>query len=469
MAMPPAFTASYQGFVNGESASNLVGSLGFATNEPPGRYASAGSYTITPYGLSSGNYDITFVPNTLAVYQRVLTITAANKSMTYGAALPTLTATYSGFASGETAQNLTKQPTLTTTAKVGSPVKSYPIVASGATISNYSMSYVSGTLTVTKATPTVVIYSSASTAVSGQPVVLVAKVTAPPSGTPTGSVTFFDGATSLGTGKLDAAGRAILSVANWAVSTHQLSVSYAGDTNVLAKRSTVLLQKVQTAALEPDPTAPGQQALFIGGTVLNDAISIAQDVPTKRLIVQYSNPASKVTMAFSSAVSRVVVYGGAGNDSIQVDNGVSVPTWLFGGDGNDNLIGGGGPVLLLGGNGNDTLTSRNGRAIMIGGSGSDTVKSGSGDAILIAGTTNYDANDQALASYLLDWNSATDYATRVSKLSPWLNSSTVHDDAVADTLQGGAGQNWFFADLKVTKQSDKTAGVRKGQVVTLLS
>ena len=39
-----------------------------------------------------------------------MTITADNKSKVYGAALPALTATYSGFAEGETADSLATKP-----------------------------------------------------------------------------------------------------------------------------------------------------------------------------------------------------------------------------------------------------------------------------------------------------------------------------------------------------------------------
>ena len=61
---------------------------------------------------------------------------------------PTLTASYSGFVLGNTASNLTTQPTLTTTATSSSPAGNYPITASGAFAANYSISYAAGTLTI---------------------------------------------------------------------------------------------------------------------------------------------------------------------------------------------------------------------------------------------------------------------------------------------------------------------------------
>jgi hypothetical protein len=62
----PAFTASYQGFVLGQDPGVLGGLLTFSTpataSSPPDTYA------ITPGGLISGNYAITFVSGTLTVY-----------------------------------------------------------------------------------------------------------------------------------------------------------------------------------------------------------------------------------------------------------------------------------------------------------------------------------------------------------------------------------------------------------------
>jgi Ca2+-binding RTX toxin-like protein len=155
----------------------------------------------------------------------------------------------------------------------------------------------------------------------------------------------------------------------------------------------------------------------------------------------------KITRLFSNAVSRIVVYGGPGNDTIQIDSRITIPAWLFGGDGNDTLTPGGGPSLVLGGGANDTLRGGNGRSILIGGRGSDLLQGGKGDAILISGNTDYDCNDLALAAVLADWNTADGYAARVANLTATLDASTVHDDGAADTLQRGTGANWLFADL----------------------
>ena len=59
----PVFTASYVGFVNGETNTVLTGTLIF--DRAPG--TNVGSYLITPSGLTSDNYALTFHPGTLTI------------------------------------------------------------------------------------------------------------------------------------------------------------------------------------------------------------------------------------------------------------------------------------------------------------------------------------------------------------------------------------------------------------------
>ena len=76
----PIFTASYEGFVNGETAQTtgaLTGTLTFdcayikagsaGTGTSDEQNSKAGTYVITPKGLTSANYDITFIPGSLVV------------------------------------------------------------------------------------------------------------------------------------------------------------------------------------------------------------------------------------------------------------------------------------------------------------------------------------------------------------------------------------------------------------------
>ena len=66
-------------------------------------------------------------------------------------------------------------------------------------------------------------------------------------GVPTGTVTFMNGTTTLGTGTLNDTGVATLSVSSLAVGTQSLTAVYGGDTNFTTSTSTAVSQVVNQA------------------------------------------------------------------------------------------------------------------------------------------------------------------------------------------------------------------------------
>src|SRR6185369_9957531 len=152
-ATNPTLTVSYSGFVNGDTAASLTAP---ATASTPATAASAvGTYPITASGASSANYTISYVTGQLTVTPAALTVAAINQTKAYGAANPALTVSYSGFVNGDTAASLTAAPTASTPATAASAVGTYPITASGAASANYTIGYITGSLTVTSAVLTV--------------------------------------------------------------------------------------------------------------------------------------------------------------------------------------------------------------------------------------------------------------------------------------------------------------------------
>ena len=149
----PALSASYGGFVNGDTSASLTTLPTLATAATSS--SPVGSYAITASGAVDANYTIAYVGGTLSVLPAPLTITAVSQSIVYGSysgsSLPPLTASYSGFVNSDTSASLTTQPALTTTAAPNSPVGTYPITVSGAADGNYAIAYVAGTITVTPA------------------------------------------------------------------------------------------------------------------------------------------------------------------------------------------------------------------------------------------------------------------------------------------------------------------------------
>ena len=91
---------------------------------------------------------MTFVGNNLTINRAALVITANSVNRAYGQANPTFTAAYAGFVNGDSQANLSTTLMFTTTANTASIPGMYPITVSGATSSNYNISFLPGVLTV---------------------------------------------------------------------------------------------------------------------------------------------------------------------------------------------------------------------------------------------------------------------------------------------------------------------------------
>ena len=157
----PAFTVSYSAFVGADNAGSLGGSLAFSTSATAS--SDVGTYAVTPSGLSSSNYAFTYVPANLTVTRAPLTISADNLGRAYGAANPTLTATYTGFVNGDAAADLDSPANLVTTALTTSAAGAYPITVSGATSTNYDITFENGTLTIGPVSLTVSVVDATKT------------------------------------------------------------------------------------------------------------------------------------------------------------------------------------------------------------------------------------------------------------------------------------------------------------------
>src|SRR5206468_1874764 len=99
-----------------------------------------------------------------------------------------------------------------------------------------------------RASSTTAVASSQNPSVVGQPVTLTATVSAasPGSGTPTGTVTFKDGATALATNMLSG-GQALLSLSSLTAAAHSITAAYSGDANFNTNLSATLTQTVNKA------------------------------------------------------------------------------------------------------------------------------------------------------------------------------------------------------------------------------
>ena len=116
-----------------------------------------GTYDILiEQGSMNSSATLTFVKGKLTIKKATLTISAGNYTKKEGDPMPTFKVVYSGFKNNETESVLTKKPTITCSATATSAPGQYPITLSGASATNYNITYKNGTLTVTKADDIVV-------------------------------------------------------------------------------------------------------------------------------------------------------------------------------------------------------------------------------------------------------------------------------------------------------------------------
>lgn len=240
-AANPTFTGLIAGTQNGD-ALTLSFTTTATTSSPAGTYPIVPSVT----GANVGNYNVTAVNGVLTVGTLYpLTVTVNNGTRLYGAANPTFTGSVNGAQGGDTFT-----VTYATTATATSAVGTYPISATvtGANISNYTLTVNAGTLTITQASSTLTLASSVGSAGYGSAVVLTATANPATSGIPTGTVTFYDGATKLGTASLTA-GAATLSVSTLALGSHTLSAIYGGDADFTGSSSNTVAEIINKATL----------------------------------------------------------------------------------------------------------------------------------------------------------------------------------------------------------------------------
>jgi MBG domain (YGX type)/Bacterial Ig-like domain (group 3) len=302
-----AATASVTG-VSSSPASSLEGvgpTLAYYTGSSPtgtvlsGAPRTVGTYTVVATFAGSADYTPASAQATFAITPAPLVITANNQAKVYGQANPALTVSYSAFGNGDSSSSLTTLPTITTTATTSSPVGSYPITASGAVDPNYAISYVAGTLTVNQDSTTTAASASATSSGFGQSVTLSATVTAnaPGSGTPTGSVDFFDATTSDDLGSVAlSGGKASLSTASLPVGGNTIKLTYSGDSNFLSSTASTGTITINQSIIVLDPTAGG--ALSLSG---NASISLAG------VVVVDSSSSTAISASGNAAVKASVI------------------------------------------------------------------------------------------------------------------------------------------------------------------
>src|SRR3989442_619450 len=166
---------------------------------------------------------------------------------------------------------------------------------------------------VNQTNTTTTVASSANPSVFGQSVTFTATVApvAPGAGTPSGVVTFLDGATTLGTGTLSG-GTATFTTSTLAVGPHSITASYGGDTNFNGSTSAALTQTVNNLpqvtinTVVKDSTNTAVTSVVLGTTV-HDTATLNGQTATAGGTVTYSLFSGGTCSGTGTTVSTVNV------------------------------------------------------------------------------------------------------------------------------------------------------------------
>ena len=131
-----------------------------------------------------------------------------------------------------------------------------------------------------------------------------------------------------------------------------------------SKLVTIASRTGPTLSQQPDSQDPSLRDLVVTGTAGQRPDPVQ---PGRRRRPGVRSTACRTAVQPHRAARSPTAW--RGDDDIQVAGGITLPAWLYGGDGNDRLQGGGGNNVLVGGAGDDQLIGGGGRDLLIGGLG----------------------------------------------------------------------------------------------------
>ncbi len=254
----PAFTVSYSGFVNNDGQGSLGGTL--ICTSTGSSSSAAGPYPITCSGQTSSNYTIAYKSGTLTISSAGTTTSVVSNpsSSAFGQSVTFTASIAPASGSGETGTvtwsgNTGCATSTVTSGNPGTATCTTSLLAAGtdavtATYSgdpNHTTSTATLSQVVNLASTKTTLGSSANPSLYGTSVSFTATVAAvaPGAGTPTGTVTFMDGATTLGSVALSS-GQAMLTTSALSAGANSITASYGGSASFSSSSSATLTQTV---------------------------------------------------------------------------------------------------------------------------------------------------------------------------------------------------------------------------------
>jgi cysteine-rich repeat protein len=239
-------TFTYDGVSHGASATvagvggaAVTGSFAFSYAPGGGAPVNAGGYTATAsFTSTDSNYTNATGTGSITINPATPTVTVTGGTFTYNA----LTHPASAVATGVGGENVTGSfsfsyaPGGTAPVNVGSYVATASLTS---TNPNYTDAAGTGSITINQSNTTTSLVTSSAFSIVGTPVTFTASVVAvvPGGGIPDGTVTFYDGATAIGTVSVDGSGVAVLSTSLLALGPHSVTATYNGSSNFIVSAS----------------------------------------------------------------------------------------------------------------------------------------------------------------------------------------------------------------------------------------
>jgi hypothetical protein len=327
--LPPGGTVSYV-IVDASNTSVGSGTLPIVSggvSVPVGANLPPGSYIVNVTYSGDANYLGTTAPVSLQVGQIQPVIKwVAPSPITYGTTLAgVLNATAFNGASVVSGNYVYSSGAAAVTASTVLPAGPYTLSVNftPSDTAIYKGATGSVSLVVNKALPGVSLASSANPALLKNPTTLTATVSSTVS-MPSGTVTFLDGTTPLGSGPL-VNGVASLTVSSLATGPHTIVATYSGDSNFLAASSNSLAQHIDDFTIAPGSSTshtilPGDQASYqftltpVGDATFPSDISLTMDGQPTNATITF-NPtginAGTGTAQFSVTVATPSLTGAA--------------------------------------------------------------------------------------------------------------------------------------------------------------
>ncbi len=328
---------------NSGKASLTVSSLTVGTHSIAANYggdnnfsSSASSPIQQVVNKSATTTIFTASPNPSLFGQSIVLSVTVNASSGTGVPSGTVTVNDGSTSLGTATLGNTGKATITVNSL---PVGSHTLTAAYSGDANLNPSTASGagaiTQVVNQSNSVTTISSSANPSVFGQVVTITALVGASNggSGVPGGTVTFMEGTTVLGKASLDGTGSATLSTANLAVGSHNVSVTYAGDTNFVASTSNALTETVNRNSISISLTSVPNPSTF--GQTVTVTVHVVPSPPGGSPGTM--TPTGSMTFSDGTSTLGTVTLDSTGSATFTVNNfavGTHTITASYGGDAN---------------------------------------------------------------------------------------------------------------------------------------